>query len=177
MKIHLDSVRSGLFEWEESLAFEPAEIGCDPASELSAVDVRGRLTEAEPDLWLDLAVEFRVGQPCDRCGKPAVADVRAASRMLVVRRRSSREAGEVELSEEDLGVLEVAGDELDTEPLVAELVQLEMPTRPLCREECRGLCPVCGGDRNERECDCEREVSDPRWSALAELKGRLRAPN
>jgi uncharacterized protein len=177
LKIHLDSVRSGPFEWEESLAFEPAEIGCDAASELSAVAVRGRLSEADPDLWLDLAVEFRVSQPCDRCGRPAPTEIRATSRMLVVRRRSSGGAGEVELSEEDLGVLEVAGDELDSEPLVAELVQLEMPTRPLCREECRGLCPVCGGDRNERDCDCEREVSDPRWSALSELKGRLRAPN
>jgi uncharacterized protein len=97
--------------------------------------------------------------------------------MLVVRRRRGDLAGELELSEEDLGVIEVAGDVLASEPLVAEQVQLELPTRPLCREECRGLCPNCGGDRNERACECESEASDPRWSALAELKGRLRAPN
>lgn len=180
MKIHLDSVRSGPFDWKESLAFAPAEMGCDPASELSPVAVRGRLSEADPDLWLDLDVEFRVTQPCDRCGKPAAADVRATSRLLVVRRKGAgrREGGgETELSADDLGVLEVVGGEFESEPLVAEQVQLEMPRRPLCRDDCRGLCPRCGGDRNERECDCEREAGDPRWSALAELKGRLGAPN
>jgi len=180
LKIHLDSVRSGPFEWEESLAFAPAEVGCDPACELSPVAVRGRLSEAEPDLWLDLEVGFRVTQPCDRCGRAAPADVRSRTRLLVVRRPAGarREgAGEVELSEDELGVLEVSGGELDSAPLVVEQVLLELPQRPLCRDDCRGLCPICGGDRNEGECDCEREAADPRWSALAELKGRLRAPN
>jgi uncharacterized protein len=177
LKIHLDSVRSGPFVWEESLAFAPAELGFEPASELSPVAVRGRLAEADPDLWFELDVEFRIVQPCDRCGKPAASEVRSRSRLLVVRRRAGRDEGEVELSQDDLGVLETTGDELDSVPLVAEQVQLESPSRPLCREDCRGLCPVCGGDRNERACECESEATDPRWSALAELKGRLRAPN
>jgi uncharacterized protein len=180
LKIHLDSVRSGPFEWEESLEFAPAEVGCDPTCELSPVAVRGRLSEAEPDLWLDLEVAFRVSQPCDRCGRPAPAELRSRAKLLVVRRPASAgrdSGGEVELSEDELGVLEVAGGEFESEPLVAEQVQLELPPRPLCRDDCRGLCPICGGDRNERECDCEREASDPRWSALAELRGRLRAPN
>lgn len=177
LKIHLDSVRSGPFEWEESPPLDPAAIGCDAGCELTNVVVRGRLSEADPDLWLDLTVGFRVSQPCDRCGKPAVAELQSTNRLLIVRRAAKAATGEVELSEEDLGVLEVAGDELDTEPLVAEQVQLELPTRPLCREACRGLCPVCGGDRNERDCDCEHEGTDPRWSALAEWKGRLGAPH
>ena len=56
-------------------------------------------------------------------------------------------------------------------------VVLEVGHHAAAQDDCRGLCPVCGGDRNERDCDCERQAPDPRWSALAELKGRLRAPN
>jgi len=89
--------------------------------------------------------------------------------MLVQRVGSAREAGEVQLREEDLGVVEVEGEWLETEPLVAEQVLLQRPTHPLCREDCRGLCPRCGQNLNEGDCGCaEREV-DPRWAPLAAL--------
>jgi uncharacterized protein len=54
---------------------------------------------------------------------------------------------------------------LDPEPMVRDAVVLEMPFSPLCRPDCRGLCEVCGGDRNLGECP-GHEVTDPRWSAL-----------
>ena len=57
------------------------------------------------------------------------------------------------------------GDQLDLEPLARDAVLLELPAAPLCREDCRGLCPDCGADRNERACGCEA-APDPRWAAL-----------
>jgi uncharacterized protein len=54
---------------------------------------------------------------------------------------------------------------LDPEPMVRDAVVLEMPFSPLCRPDCLGLCPVCGGDRNLGECPGHEEP-DPRWSAL-----------
>jgi uncharacterized protein len=80
---------------------------------------------------------------------------------------------ETELSESDLGVLEVQGDSFDSRPLVLEQVALGVPMKPLCREDCRGLCPVCGVDRNESSCDCAAQTTDPRWAGLAALKGSL----
>ncbi|HEX9799345.1 MAG TPA: DUF177 domain-containing protein [Thermoanaerobaculia bacterium] len=173
MRLRLDSARAADFSWEELVALEAADLGGEP----TVVAVRGRLTPPEPEQWLDLDLAYRVVQPCDRCTRPVATEVRSAARLLVVRRRAARENGEVQLSADDLGLVEVGGHELDTTPLVVEQVQLELPTKPLCREDCRGLCPICGGDRNERNCTCENEASDPRWSALAELKGRLRAPD
>src|SRR4029078_7025682 len=61
-------------------------------------------------------------------------------------------------------------DHIDIEPLVREAVMLELPIAPLCRENCKGLCPNCGTNWNEANCDCDREAKDPRWSALDVLK-------
>ncbi|MBX5436265.1 MAG: DUF177 domain-containing protein [Alicyclobacillaceae bacterium] len=56
------------------------------------------------------------------------------------------------------------------DPFVAEAVQLALVYRPLCRDDCRGLCPVCGCNRNQQVCDCELRSLDPRWAALAQLR-------
>jgi uncharacterized protein len=63
----------------------------------------------------------------------------------------------------------LAHDEIDLEPLARETVVLELPQAPLCREDCLGLCPHCGVDRNEGTCSCE-PPRDPRWSVLDELR-------
>jgi uncharacterized protein len=61
------------------------------------------------------------------------------------------------------------GDDLDLEPLVHDAVLLELPQAPLCREDCAGLCPECGANRNEGECGCRPEP-DPRWATLDVLR-------
>ncbi len=64
-------------------------------------------------------------------------------------------------------------EQLDLAPLVAEALTLDLPLAPLCRPGCAGLCPVCGADLNEGDCECDRAVSDSRWAALDVLKAQL----
>lgn len=61
-------------------------------------------------------------------------------------------------------------DELDLTELVRQLIAMNLPTRPLCREDCPGLCPRCGADLNEGPCNCSKEQIDPRWAGLKKLK-------
>ena len=61
-------------------------------------------------------------------------------------------------------------DSVDLEPVVREAVMLELPIAPVCSEDCKGLCPNCGINRNEATCDCDTEVKDPRWAVLDGLK-------
>lgn len=61
-------------------------------------------------------------------------------------------------------------DRIDLEPVAREAVLLELPLAPLCRDDCAGLCPECGADRNAGECGHAVEVGDDRWSALRELE-------
>jgi uncharacterized protein len=58
----------------------------------------------------------------------------------------------------------------DLTPLIREYAWLALPLNPLCSADCKGLCPVCGGNRNLGECVCEEtEEIDPRWEALRDL--------
>lgn len=61
-------------------------------------------------------------------------------------------------------------DRIDLEPLAREAVLLELPMAPLCQDDCAGLCPDCGADRNATDCGHTLEVKDDRWAALGELK-------
>lgn len=66
--------------------------------------------------------------------------------------------------------VEIVGDQIDLAAVVREYALLELPEAPLCRDDCAGICPQCGADRNEAPCDCDVAVSDPRWAALDGLR-------
>ena len=74
-----------------------------------------------------------------------------------------------EVREEDLDVFPFDGEKIDLEPVFREQFVLAVPFAPLCREDCKGLCPQCGIDRNTGTCSCEKPV-DPRLAALKGLK-------
>jgi uncharacterized protein len=74
-----------------------------------------------------------------------------------------------ELAAEDLDVYAYDGESVDLEPLLKEQLILAVPYASLCREDCKGLCPQCGVDRNVEACTCEKPL-DPRFAALKGLK-------
>jgi uncharacterized protein len=65
-------------------------------------------------------------------------------------------------------------DSLLLEDVLREQVLLSLPVRTLCKEDCKGLCPHCGGNRNSQACSCEEGQNDPRWEALGDLRGRMK---
>jgi uncharacterized protein len=71
---------------------------------------------------------------------------------------------------------EIAGTEVHLEPMLRDALALALPLNPLCREDCKGLCPHCGMDLNEGQCDCRDEETDPRWAPLEALREKLTAP-
>ena len=75
-----------------------------------------------------------------------------------------------ELHRDDLGVSYYSSDEIDLEPLIAEQVILALPTRPLCSDDCRGLCSQCGANLNKEDCACDAESGDPRMAIFRSLK-------
>lgn len=75
----------------------------------------------------------------------------------------------MELAEDDLDLYGYEDEEVDLTPLFRDQVVLAVPFAPLCREDCKGLCPQCGADRNQETCDCKPPL-DPRWAALQNIK-------
>ena len=76
---------------------------------------------------------------------------------------------ESEIVAEDLTTGFYRDDQIDLEQLVREQLQLAVPMKPLCRDDCEGLCPECGINRNREQCDCTRSWQDPRLAALQSL--------
>jgi uncharacterized protein len=70
----------------------------------------------------------------------------------------------------EVAIRDFCGDVIDISELLMGEISFSLPMQPLCREDCRGLCPVCGVDLNLEKCSCEKETMDPRWEKLANLK-------
>jgi uncharacterized protein len=64
----------------------------------------------------------------------------------------------------------LGADHLDLVPLARDAILLNLPLAPLCREDCVGLCPICGADLADGDCGCEEDSGDPRWAALDALR-------
>lgn len=71
--------------------------------------------------------------------------------------------------DDDFVVLPKTAQEYDIGQRVREAIILELPIKPLCSENCLGLCPMCGTNLNESTCDCTPDKSDERWESLKHL--------
>jgi uncharacterized protein len=114
----------------------------------------------------------RIPQTCGRCLEPFEVPVEAEIDSRFVPRSPQRRE-EIELAPEDLDLDFYSNDSLNLAALVETEATLALPMKPLCRSDCRGLCPVCGGNRNLVECHCEARPPDPRFAALKDLAARL----
>lgn len=132
------------------------------------LDVQVRYSRAQLDLFFDGVVRGRATANCGRCLEPFPLDV--AHEFSLVLTPATPLTGEIELAPGDLTQSFYEGTEIDLTPLAYEQIMLALPTRPLCGEECRGLCPQCGINRNSGQCSCVVEAGDPRWSVLRNLK-------
>ena len=113
----------------------------------------------------------RVPQTCGRCLEPFPFDVVARVDTRFCPRPARRE--EVELTPDDLEADFYAADLLDVNRLLQTETELGLPMKPLCGKDCRGLCPVCGGNRNVTPCTCAARPPDSRLAVLKDLAERL----
>jgi DUF177 domain-containing protein len=121
------------------------------------------ISRASTGTLFELRFAGRLHGPCQRCLADAVVE----------RSISAREYQATNADDDELRTPYVVDDRLDLSAWARDALVLELPDQILCREDCAGLCPVCGADLNVDPHEHEEETSDPRWAALAELKDRL----
>jgi len=108
--------------------------------------------------------------PCSRCLEPFVLPVDGAFDLRYHPQAQNIGEGESEVHDDDLSTAFYQHDEIDLEQLIKEQIQLSLPMKPLCSEDCNGLCPICGTNLNRETCGCNRTWEDPRLAALKSLK-------
>ena len=110
--------------------------------------------------------------PCCRCLEGYLRPVNIECDLLYVPFNQNKGTGESEVEREDLSTSFYMDQVLDLGQLVDEQFHLSLPMKPLCGEDCRGLCQKCGVNLNQGSCACDRTWRDPRWSALEGLLKR-----
>ena len=115
----------------------------------------------------------RVPLTCGRCLEPYTVTVHPPVDARFVPSPGTR-GEERELGMEDLETDVYQHGAVDLTALLETETSLALPMKPLCRETCRGLCPVCGGNRNTTACTCEPRAPDSRWAALKDWAGRTK---
>lgn len=118
-------------------------------------------------------ISARVPLTCGRCLEPYEVAVHPAVDARFVPSPATR-GEERELGADDLETDVYRDGVLDLTALLETETTLALPMKPLCREGCQGLCPVCGGNRNDTACACEPRAPDPRWAALKDWAERGR---
>lgn len=121
------------------------------------------------DIRLRAHFEGRFEQLCARCLDPVQQPLSGDFDLIFRPVGVDAEAGEHAISEDETEIGYYGKSGLLLEDAVREQVLLALPGRSLCREDCKGLCPHCGANRNSAACNCEERPPDPRWNALAGL--------
>lgn len=173
MEIRLDQIADEPYRWQDDQVVPPQALDREDVVGLGEIRWGGSVTRVSAGFLFRANLAYEQSLSCSRCLEPVNLPVTGEVELLLMASSEEPLVGEHELEEEDLSVLYIHDEILDTQPLLLEQLQLGVPMRPLCSEECRGLCPVCGANRDRQGCDCEDEVTDPRWAALDGLRKRL----
>jgi uncharacterized protein len=118
-------------------------------------------------------IETTIRTPCSRCLVTFETPLRHHFAVDFTPELPEPDAAQAEiaLSAEDLGLIYYTGDAIDFHDAIQEQVILSLPLRPLCRENCKGLCHTCGENLNEKDCGCGgRRAMDTRFAVLKNLK-------
>jgi uncharacterized protein len=132
--------------------------------------VTGRVTNIAQELRVQGSLQATLSAECDRCLEPVTLPVANDFDLYYLPADAQADkSGETELLERDLDFSFYENERIDLDELVLEQLELSLPIRILCQEDCKGLCAQCGTNLNVESCDCPPPL-DPRWQALAELK-------
>jgi uncharacterized protein len=122
--------------------------------------------------WFDVEglIETEAEIECSRCLEPVERRLSIPFDIRFINADSGDKGVEREIDPNDLSSSVLADDRIDLKELVREQILLDLPEQVFCKEDCRGLCPKCGANRNLIDCTCEDDDIDPRWAALKNLK-------
>jgi uncharacterized protein len=170
MLIQLEQIEDEPFRWEDSPSISAKSLGRSELLGLGGISWSGLVSRDLAGYRLEARLSYEQTLACTRCLQPITRSVEDKIELAIDTSASEPILGEHELRASDFGTLFLEGQELDTTPILMEQLQLNIPMKPLCREDCAGICPRCGVDRNEVRCSCAESEVDPRWQALAQWR-------
>ncbi len=186
MRVNIDEIKEAGLDrsWDVSQAQLDEMLAGDPAGYRARgpAHVEARLEKLGRRVRVEGDAKAALTAACKRCLAPVSVDVPVEFELTLVpadeRAEDDAAAGPKDergpkggsFSAGDAEEETYTGKVIDLDPIVREQLLLAMPEYPVCDEQCKGLCPVCGANLNDRECGCDRHVPDPRWAGLRNVK-------
>jgi uncharacterized protein len=155
--------------------FPPGEIdfqadGIWQAGPLHALGTAELLAHTEGELRIQGRFEVQMDAACDRCLGRAVFPLDTSFDLFYRPASFIAREEEVEIDEGEAELGFYQGGGMVLEDILREQILLVIPMQRVCREDCKGICPACGKNRNETPCDCKDDPAGNRWAALQGLK-------
>jgi uncharacterized protein len=170
MRVDLTKLENSRISFD--FVLKPSDIDLDD-EEINLIDeikVRGNLTKGIAQTDVEGGISTKIEIECSRCLKKTESDLDIDFKAGFVAPENYTEQVEKELDLTELEVSIIENEEINLKELVREQILLSVPAQFFCREDCKGLCDVCGADKNLIDCKCEEKEFDPRWSALKNFK-------
>jgi uncharacterized protein len=121
---------------------------------------------------LSARLTAKVELACSRCTEPFTVSLDVPFQLTLVPEAAEFAAGEARIEDEDTSLFYTREGKADLVQIAAEQIYLNLPLKPVCRGDCKGLCPGCGANRNLAECCCAGESVDPRLAPLLRFRNR-----
>jgi uncharacterized protein len=170
MKLDLTRYRQPVSHFART--FQPEEVASDPWTYyiVAPVALEFDIHKDKDKFRLVGHLRTELELPCSRCLEPYRFSIDADFDQRYLPAAAASPEIENEVQEDDLETSYYSDDQIDLGELMREQFYLALPMKPLCRPDCRGLCPQCGTNLNTGSCDCVPAWGDPRLAALRDLK-------
>ncbi|MEQ4302386.1 YceD family protein [Plantactinospora sp. B6F1] len=158
--------RPGVLRTVNRTVAAPADLGVELIGVPEGADLNLdlRLESVSEGVLVSGTVTGPIEGECGRCLRRITDSLVVPIQELYAYEHSTTD----ETTEED-EVGRMQGDLIDLEPALRDAVVLALPTNPVCREDCPGLCPECGVHRDELPAEHSHQLVDPRWAGLSQL--------
>jgi uncharacterized protein len=155
-----------------SLAAPDGEMVEGPRS-VSAIEGTLLLQRTREGVEVKGTIRATVVLPCARCLKEFTLPIASEFEESFLLPKYAPAEEDTELADDDMDVSFLSEEGIDLEDIVAEQIWLSIPIKPLCDEQCKGLCSVCGEDLNRGDCGCDRQYQDPRFAVLKTVRANF----
>jgi DUF177 domain-containing protein len=188
-RIPLEGAQEKPLVFRDEVSVSVEALGGEPLLSVSPLALEGEITFADGEYFLDAVLSFSGSVECSRCLEPFAFEQQGPVRLRLHPRPAPRAAAEfspaagkgkrpgkapepedLELEEADLDVFFYDEPVLPFAEIAREQAIISLPMKPLCREECLGLCPECGKDLNAGDCACDKKRGDPRLEILKDMR-------
>ncbi|MGE3955301.1 MAG: DUF177 domain-containing protein [Vicinamibacterales bacterium] len=170
LSLNLAKIRTAEEHFERE--YQPGALGggTDAYTIVAPVSLAFDIHKDKDKFHLVGRVKTTLEMPCSRCLEPFTIAVDAPFDLRYQPHTEHHGGGEREVEADDIDTAFYENDEIDLGQLMQEQFYLALPMKPLCKDDCKGLCPNCGTNLNKATCDCNTQWEDPRLAALRALK-------